>query len=72
MKRVTSPAHAAASRANGAKTRGPVTVSGKYNASLNSVRHGLLARFLVLPGSELPGLFEELYSRFHENLAPPQ
>ena len=69
MKRLTSERRAAASRANGAKSRGPVTERGKYNSSLNSRRHGLLSRFLVLPG-EMPELFEEQYDDFMEEHQP--
>ena len=69
MKRITTPARAAASRANGLKSRGAVTPSGKYNSSRNAIRHGILARCLVMEG-ELPGLFEDLYARFHADLHP--
>ena len=69
MKRSTTPARAAASRANGLKSRGAVTPSGKYNSSRNAIRHGILARCLVMEG-ELPGLFEDLYARFHADLHP--
>ena len=68
-KRPTSEARAAASRANGSKSRGPVTARGKYNSSLNSFRHGILSRFLVLPG-ESPELFEDQFNEFMEEHQP--
>ena len=68
-KRRTSERRAEASRANGAKSRGPVTERGKYNSSLNSRRYGLLSRFLVLPG-EMPELFQEQYDDFMEEHQP--
>lgn len=69
MKRQTSERRAAASRANGSKSRGPVTARGKYNSSLNPIRHGLLARSVVLPG-EMPELFHQLYDDFMEEHQP--
>ncbi len=68
-KRLTSERRAAASRANGAKSLGPVTERGKYNSSLNSRRHGLLSRWLLLPG-EMPELFKEQYNDFMEEHQP--
>ncbi len=43
-----TPAQIAASRANGARSKGPVTAQGKRNSSRNGVRYGLLAKTFVL------------------------
>lgn len=59
----------AASRANGAKSRGPVTQEGKDKCSLNRLRHGILARTVVLPG-ESTERFHELLTSLREELAP--
>lgn len=40
-----SPAQRAASRANGATSRGPVSVAGKAKSAVNALQHGLLARY---------------------------
>ncbi len=49
------------SRANGAKSRGPITPEGKRKSSANSARHGLLSQCIVLE--------DEVPERFHELLA---
>jgi hypothetical protein len=41
-----------ASRANGARSRGPVTPAGKSRSAANSLKHGLLARIIVLKAED--------------------
>ena len=48
-----SPAQQAASRANGARSRGPATAAGKAAAARNGTRHGLRGgAFALLPGED--------------------
>ena len=58
-----------ASRANGARSRGAVTVEGKQRSSLNAVTHGLLTRTTLLQG-ESPEALEALFNQHVERLAP--
>src|ERR1700722_5856303 len=64
-----SEARAAAARANGAKSHGPITPAGKYNSSLNAIRHAIFARCLVIPG-ESKASFQQMFDEFHDSLRP--
>jgi hypothetical protein len=58
-----------ASRANGAKSRGPVTQDGKRNAARKNLRHAMLAKCIVLVG-ESATRFRTLLDSFHDELKP--
>jgi hypothetical protein len=58
-----------ASRANGARSHGPVTSQGKQRSSMNALRHGLLARCVVLENESREG-FESLLGQHLDRLQP--
>ena len=58
-----------ASRANGAKSKGPKTPEGKARSSQNGVCHGLLANSLVLE-EESKDIFTALHAEFVDEFAP--
>jgi hypothetical protein len=63
-------ARAAASRANGARSRGPRTAEGKARASRNALKHGMCAKkFLLLP-DDSRAEFAALESALLEELRP--
>ena len=65
-----SNARAAASRQNGARSRGPSTPEGKARAAQNALKHGLRAqKYLVLPDEDAAE-FEVLEAALVEELAP--
>jgi hypothetical protein len=64
-----TPAQQAASRANGARSRGPKTAAGKRRSSRNALRHGLLARATVLQRESLAG-FQNMLRQHIECIAP--
>lgn len=57
------------SRANGACSRGPITPEGKERSSANALRHGLLAKCVVLE-NESSECFDELVTQHQERFAP--
>jgi hypothetical protein len=56
-------------RANGAKSHGPVTPEGRAKSSLNSRKHGLAAKYLLLP-NESDKHFELLRDEYLEQFQP--
>src|SRR5215510_2766816 len=58
-----------ASRANGQKSRGPVTPEGKQRSSVNAIRHGLLAKCVLIPG-ESAEAFHEVLNQFVAHFSP--
>ena len=57
------------SRANGTRSRGPITPEGKESASANALRHGLLAKCLVLE-NESNDCFDDLVTQHIQRFAP--
>ena len=56
-------------RANGAKSNGPVTPEGRAISSRNSLRHGLTAKAVVLPG-ESQEEFQALLDAYIDQFQP--
>ncbi len=59
----------AASRANGAKSRGPVTSEGRLRSSRSSIERGMLARTVVLDRESRPR-FDALMTSLQAELRP--
>ena len=59
----------AASRANGARSQGPVSIDGKARSSQNAVRHGLTAKTVVL-NNEDPAQFKILCENLSNDYQP--
>jgi hypothetical protein len=66
---MTTERQKAANQANARHSTGPQTQRGKAVVRLNALRHGLLARDVVLPG-ESADAFEELLSQVRAEFAP--
>jgi hypothetical protein len=64
-----SEKHSQAARANGARSRGPVTPEGKAISSRNALRHGLLAKTVVLRNED-PKTFKALFYLLIERFSP--
>jgi hypothetical protein len=66
---VTSERQKAANRANARRSTGPKTPEGKAVVRLNALRHGVLARDVVLPEEDFD-TFEDLLNRVRAELSP--
>ena len=66
---MTSERQIAANRANALHSTGPKTPEGKAAVRHNALRHGLLARDVVLPEEDLDA-FEDLLNRVRADLSP--
>jgi|HubBroStandDraft_4_1064222.scaffolds.fasta_scaffold236914_1 hypothetical protein len=69
VKKTVTAAKAAANKKNAGNSTGPTSVQGKRNASKNAIRHGILAREVLLPG-ESATEFEQLLDETIANLSP--
>jgi hypothetical protein len=66
---VTTERQKVANQANARRSTGPRTTQGKGIVRLNALRHGLLARDVVLPGEDADA-FEDLWNRVRTDLSP--
>jgi hypothetical protein len=71
MNRKRTQAQIEASRTNGARSRGPVTQTGKATSARNNTRHGLLSETLLLPDEDQSRpLFQALQSALTAEFTP--
>jgi hypothetical protein len=67
---MTSELKSATSRANGAKSHGPITAEGKAKSSQNSLTHGFTAKKTVLLACENPIRFQEMLCDYADTYHP--
>jgi hypothetical protein len=67
---MTSDLKSATSRANGAKSHGPITTEGKEKSSLNSTTHGFTSKKTVLLACENPDHFQEMLADYAGTYRP--
>lgn len=70
MSYLTNSPRTEASRKNGAKSNGPVSVAGKARASKNALKHGLRAKQTILLEGEDKTAFEALDQSLKDDLRP--
>ncbi len=68
-KRRMTEAQKAASRANGARSRGPASSAGKQTSSRNALKHGLFARVLTISEADA-SLLERMTAAYAARLTP--
>ena len=66
---MSSQRHRDTARENGAKSHGPVTPEGKAISAANALKHGLLARAIVIDGESADQL-AALSAQFHAEFRP--
>src|SRR3982751_6540025 len=66
---MATPAQQLASRANGALSHGPSSVEGKAISSRNSLKLGITAESMIIPGED-PGDLERLTAAYHAQFQP--
>ncbi len=64
-----TPAQAAASRLNGARSAGPVTALGKVTSAANGIIHGFSAQGALMAG-ETPAMYEANLAIWFESVRP--
>ena len=69
MRRMTTSRKSESARANGAKSRGPITPEGKLASSQNATQHGIFSRTMVL-GCESQNRFEQVLAELKEQVQP--
>ncbi|MBI3208794.1 MAG: hypothetical protein HYZ37_07820 [Candidatus Solibacter usitatus] len=58
-----------ASRANGSKSKGPITISGKEIACRNAIKHGFTSRIALLKGED-PAKLQQMTYMFMDRFNP--
>jgi hypothetical protein len=66
---MASPAQITANRANAQSSTGPRSAEGKAASSCNSLKLGLYARSMILPGED-PAEFEQLTAEYQQRFQP--
>jgi len=64
-----TPAQAAASRANGALSHGPRSAEGRATSSRNSLKLGIDAQAMIIPGED-PADLDRLTAEYHDRYQP--